>query len=184
MYFLKSILTPLQCTPPPPPPTPMKGSSAGTMSSPPFLVWCSNVSVYHCVSIFPSLCHIFLAQLKTLYFLFRTLSSKYLGRAWVPILPFKISGIFFSYSLDSAFDAGLGFLLLWWNTTMKIQVGEERVYLACASPALFITEGSQDRNSKEGRSQKQELTQGLWSSAAYWLVPHGLVSYRKPRTTR
>ena len=32
------------------------------------------------------------------------------------------------------------------------QVGEESVYLAYTSTALFITEGSQDRNSNKDRS--------------------------------
>jgi hypothetical protein len=44
----------------------------------------------------------------------------------------------------------------------KKQVGVERVYLAYASILLFITEGSQDRNSNAAESWRQELMQKPW----------------------
>ena len=56
------------------------------------------------------------------------------------------------------------------------QVGEGRVYLAYTSILLFITEGSQDRNSNKAGTWRQELMQRPWKGAAYWLAPHGLLS--------
>ena len=52
----------------------------------------------------------------------------------------------------------------------KKQVGEERVYLAYTSALLFITEGSQDRNSNRAGTWRQELMQRPWKGAAYWLA--------------
>jgi hypothetical protein len=40
------------------------------------------------------------------------------------------------------------------NTLTKKQVGEERVYSAYTSTLLFITKGSQDRNSSTSRSRR------------------------------
>ena len=63
----------------------------------------------------------------------------------------------------------------------KKQVGEERVYSAYTSTLLFITKGSQDRNSHRAGTWRQELMQRPWRSAAYWLASPGflhLISYR------
>ena len=62
---------------------------------------------------------------------------------------------------------------------------EERVYSAYTSTALFITEGSQNRNSSRAGNWRQELIQQPWKGAAYWLAPHGLLSLLliKLRTT-
>jgi hypothetical protein len=49
----------------------------------------------------------------------------------------------------------------------KKQVGEERVYSSYSSTLLFITEGSQDRNSNSIRSWRQELIQKPWTKVAY-----------------
>ena len=68
------------------------------------------------------------------------------------------------------------FLLMQQNTMTKKQVGEERIYLTYTSALLFITEGSQDRNSSRAGSWRQELMQRLWRGAAYRLAPRGLVS--------
>jgi hypothetical protein len=52
----------------------------------------------------------------------------------------------------------------------KKQVGEERVHSIYTSSLLFITEGSQDRNSNRTGSWRQELMQRPWRGAAYWLA--------------
>jgi len=57
----------------------------------------------------------------------------------------------------------------------KKQVGEESVYMAYISISLFITEGTLDRNSEQGRSLEAELTQRPSRNAAYWLAPRGLL---------
>jgi hypothetical protein len=57
----------------------------------------------------------------------------------------------------------------------KKQVGEKRVYLPYTSTLLFITEGSQDRNSNRAGTWRQELMERLWKDAAYWLAPHDLL---------
>jgi hypothetical protein len=62
-------------------------------------------------------------------------------------------------------------ILLWGNHS---QVREEGIYLAFTSISLVIIEGSQDRNSKQGRNLAQELMQRPWRSAAYWLAHPGL----------
>ena len=49
----------------------------------------------------------------------------------------------------------------------KRQAGEERVYLAYTSALLFITKGSQDRNSNRAAFWRQELMQRPWRRAAY-----------------
>jgi hypothetical protein len=41
----------------------------------------------------------------------------------------------------------------------KKQVGEERVYSAYTSTLLFITKGSQDKNSSRSETRRQELMQ-------------------------
>ena len=48
------------------------------------------------------------------------------------------------------------------------QLGEERVCLAYTSTALFIIEGSQDRNSNRAGTWSQEPMWKLWRGAAYW----------------
>jgi len=58
----------------------------------------------------------------------------------------------------------------------KKQVGEERVYLAYTSTLLFITKGSQDRNSHRTGTWRQELMQRLWRNAAYQLASSALLS--------
>jgi hypothetical protein len=67
------------------------------------------------------------------------------------------------------------------NIMTKKQVGEERVYSAYTSTLLFITKGSQDRNSHRAGTWRQELMQRPWRGAAYWLASPGLlhlISYR------
>jgi hypothetical protein len=56
------------------------------------------------------------------------------------------------------------------------QVGKERVYSADTSTLLFITKGSQDRNSHQKLKVRQELMPRSWRGAAYWLIPHGFLS--------
>ena len=73
-------------------------------------------------------------------------------------------------------------LLMQQNTMTKKQVGKERVYLPYTSLLLFIIEGSLDRNSNEAETWRQELMQGPWRRAAYWLVPYGLLSLLSYRT--
>jgi hypothetical protein len=53
------------------------------------------------------------------------------------------------------------------NILIKKQVGEERVYKAHTSTLLFITKGSQDRNSHRAGTWRQEPTQKPWRSAVY-----------------
>jgi hypothetical protein len=64
----------------------------------------------------------------------------------------------------------------------KKQVGEERVYLTYTSTLLFITKGSQVRNSHRAGTWKQELMQRPWRDAAYWLASPGLLSLLSYRT--
>jgi hypothetical protein len=65
---------------------------------------------------------------------------------------------------------------------IKKLVGEERVYLAYTSISLFITEGSQDRDSNRPVTWRQELMQRPWRGTPYWLAPHGLLSLFSYRT--
>jgi hypothetical protein len=58
----------------------------------------------------------------------------------------------------------------------KKQVGEERVYLAYTSTLLFITKGSQDRNSHRAGTWRQELMQRSWRGTAYWIASSSLLS--------
>ena len=81
----------------------------------------------------------------------------------------------------------LGFLWHWWNTMTEEQVGEERVYLAHMSTALFIIEGNQDRNSHRAGTWRQELVQRPWRSTLYWPASPdllSLLSYRTQNQTR
>ena len=64
----------------------------------------------------------------------------------------------------------------------KKQVGEERVYSAYTSTLLFITKGSQDRNSHRAGTWRQELMQRPWRGAAYWLASPGLLNLLSYRT--
>ena len=68
------------------------------------------------------------------------------------------------------------------NIMTKKQAGEERVYLASAFTSLFVTDGSQDRNSNRAGTWRQELMQRPWRGAAFWLVPHGLLSLTSYKT--
>ena len=68
------------------------------------------------------------------------------------------------------------------NIMTKKQVGEERVYSAYISTLLFITKGSQDRNSHRAGTWRQELIQRLWRGAAYWLASPGLLILLSFRT--
>jgi hypothetical protein len=52
----------------------------------------------------------------------------------------------------------------------KKQVGEGRVYLAYTSTSLFITKGSQDRNSNRIGTRRQGLIKKPWRDAASWLA--------------
>jgi hypothetical protein len=47
---------------------------------------------------------------------------------------------------------------------------------------MFIVEGSQDRNSDRAGTWRQEQVQKPWGVAAYWLVPHSLLSLLSYRT--
>jgi hypothetical protein len=67
------------------------------------------------------------------------------------------------------------------NIVTKKQVGEERVYSTYTSTLLFITKGSQDRNSHRAGTWRQELMQRSWMDVTYWLASPGLLgllSYR------
>jgi hypothetical protein len=68
------------------------------------------------------------------------------------------------------------------NIMTKKQVGEERVYSAYTSTWLFITKGSQHRNSHRTGTWRQELMQRPWRGAAYWLASPGLLSLLSYRT--
>jgi len=68
------------------------------------------------------------------------------------------------------------------NIMTKKQIGEERVYSAYTSTLLFITKGSQDRNSHRAGTWRQELIQRPWKVAAYWLASPGLLSLLSYRT--
>jgi len=59
----------------------------------------------------------------------------------------------------------LEFLLLWYNTMTKtLSWGENTSIL------IFITEGSQERNSNRAGAHRQELMQRPQKGAAYWLA--------------
>jgi hypothetical protein len=60
----------------------------------------------------------------------------------------------------------------------KKQVGEERIYSAYTPTFLFITKGSQDRNSHRAGSWRQELMQKPWRVllTGSWL--DSLMSYK------
>jgi hypothetical protein len=64
----------------------------------------------------------------------------------------------------------------------KKHIGEERVNLAYTSVLLFITKGSQDRNTHGIGTWRQKWMQKLWRNAAYWLVSPGLLSLLSYRT--
>jgi hypothetical protein len=49
----------------------------------------------------------------------------------------------------------------------KQQVEEKRVYSAYIFTLLFITKGSQDRNSHRAGTWRQELRQRPWKGAVY-----------------
>jgi hypothetical protein len=53
---------------------------------------------------------------------------------------------------------------------------EERIYSAYTSTWLFITKGSQDRNSNRAGTWRQALMHRPWRSTAYWLASCGLLS--------
>jgi hypothetical protein len=69
------------------------------------------------------------------------------------------------------------------NIMTKKQVGEEKVYSAYTSTLLFITKGSQDRNSHRPGTWRQELLQRPWRNAAYWLASFSGCFLIEPRTT-
>jgi hypothetical protein len=64
----------------------------------------------------------------------------------------------------------------------KKQAGEERVYSAYTSTVVFITKGSQGRNTSRAGTWRQELMQRPWRGAAYWLASPGLLSLLSYRT--
>jgi hypothetical protein len=53
------------------------------------------------------------------------------------------------------------------NIITKKPDGEERVCLAYTSTLLFITKGSQDRNSHRGGTWRLDLMQRSWRNDAY-----------------
>jgi hypothetical protein len=53
------------------------------------------------------------------------------------------------------------------NIMTKKQLGEEQPYSAYTSTFLFITKGSQDRNSYKAGTWRQELMQRPWRGAVY-----------------
>ena len=61
-------------------------------------------------------------------------------------------------------------------------LGGGGIYSVYTSTALFITEGSQGRNSSRVGTWRQELMQRPWRDAAYWLAHHGLLSQLSYRT--
>lgn len=75
----------------------------------------------------------------------------------------------------------LGVLLLQQSTLTKEIIGEERVY----SATIFITSGTQDRNSSRTGTWRQELVQKSWRGASYWLAPMTCSAYLliEPKTT-
>jgi hypothetical protein len=62
------------------------------------------------------------------------------------------------------------------NNMTKKQVEEEKVYSAYTSILLFITKGSQDRNSHRAGTWRRELRQRPRRSVAYWFASPGLLS--------
>jgi hypothetical protein len=64
----------------------------------------------------------------------------------------------------------------------KKQVGEEGVYSAYTSTSLFITKGSQDRNSHRAGTWRQEVMQRPWRDVSYCLASPGLLSLLSYRT--
>jgi hypothetical protein len=50
------------------------------------------------------------------------------------------------------------------------QLREERLYFIHSSVSVFITKGSQNRNSNNTGTWRQELMQRPWRGAAYWLA--------------
>jgi hypothetical protein len=67
------------------------------------------------------------------------------------------------------------------NIMTKKQVEKERIYSAYTSTLLFITKGSQDRNSHRAGAWRKELMKRPWRGAAYWIASPGffsLLSYR------
>jgi hypothetical protein len=66
------------------------------------------------------------------------------------------------------------------NIMTKKQVGEERVYSVYTFTLLFITKGSQDRNSHRAGTWRQELMQRPWRVllTGFLLGLLSLLSYR------
>jgi hypothetical protein len=63
------------------------------------------------------------------------------------------------------------------------QVVQERIYSASTSTLLFITKGSQDRNSHWVGTWRQEWIQKPWRNAAFWLASPDLLSLPRGGTT-
>ena len=55
--------------------------------------------------------------------------------------------------------------------------------MAYTSTLLFIIEGNQGGDSSQVGTWRQELVQRPWRDAAYWLVPHGLLSLSSFKTS-
>jgi hypothetical protein len=64
----------------------------------------------------------------------------------------------------------------------KKQVGEERVYSAYTSTLLFISKGSQDWNSSQGRNLEEGGDAEAKKGAAYWIASPRLLSVLSYRT--
>lgn len=79
----------------------------------------------------------------------------------------------------------LGFLLLRKNTMTQKQVGDERIYMAYTSILLFITEGSQDKNSSRAGFGGRNWCRGCGGMLLTGLLPLAVLVHLfiEPRTS-
>ena len=64
----------------------------------------------------------------------------------------------------------------------EMQVEKERAYLAYTSTSLFITQGRQDKNSKQGRTLEAGADAEAMEGGVYWLASHCLLSLLSYKT--